>query len=86
MEPLTLERQHPPQQTAEAPRPSVSRRVAVLDRIALRLGLALIVWSRRRDRKRLSREQQRLDHANLVATERREREAERRALLTVPFR
>ena len=33
---------HPP---SEAPRPS--RRVGLVDRLALRLGLALIVWGRR---------------------------------------
>jgi hypothetical protein len=86
MEQLTLV-DHPPQSTVEAPRLSVpTRKVAVLDRIALRLGLALIVWSRRRDSKRPNREQLRANHAHYVATARREREVERSVLLTVPHR
>lgn len=36
---------HPPQPQLESPRPA--RRVGLLDRLALRLGLALLVWARR---------------------------------------
>jgi hypothetical protein len=41
----TLRHRHPPDTVAPAPRPV--RRVGLLDRIALRVGVALVTWSRR---------------------------------------
>lgn len=63
---------HPPQQQPDSPRPV--RRVGLLDRLALRLGLALLVWARRPSRAR-----------KLAATERYVTEAELRALREVRF-
>lgn len=71
---------HPPQPTAHQP-----RRVNLLDRIALRIGLALITWGRRpqaidsRER-RANRIEQQLGRIE------RERAAERRLRLTLPLR
>ena len=38
---------HPPSDQAELAEPRQLRRVGLVDRLALRLGLALIVWGRR---------------------------------------
>ncbi len=73
-------RVHP---SAHPPSPHSARRVGIIDRLALRLGIALVAWSRRprvldvRD-----------DHArrvqNALATERREREMLLRLSLLPP--
>ncbi|MBH0053723.1 MULTISPECIES: hypothetical protein [unclassified Salinibacterium] len=45
---------HPPEpDPVEKPRPAAARRVGVIDRLALHLGVALITWSRRPHRARL---------------------------------
>ncbi len=38
--------QHPPSPAGITPRPAI-RRVGLVDRVALRLGVALVAWSRR---------------------------------------
>lgn len=45
---------HPPQPSPTVPQSA--RRVGYLDRLALRAGIALITWGRRRSRADLSRE------------------------------
>ena len=46
---------HPPEPglAAQQPRPVSPRRVGVIDRLALHLGVALVTWSRRPHRARL---------------------------------
>jgi len=45
---------HPPEPSlVDEPRPTAARRVGVIDRLALHLGVALITWSRRPHRARL---------------------------------
>lgn len=74
---------HPPEQVLHSPRPV--RRVSLLDRLALHLGIALIKWGRRplavesRER-RASRIEQRL------AILERERAAERTMRMILPPR
>ncbi|QAV69860.1 hypothetical protein ESZ53_05075 [Salinibacterium sp. UTAS2018] len=72
---------HPPEPSAAqnphdaAPRQAMPRRVGVVDRLALHLGVALITWSRRPHRSRLlASPQQRAEHQL-----RRERLAQARA-------
>jgi hypothetical protein len=65
--------EHPPQPAASV------RRVGLVDRLALHVGLALITWSRRPDSARPSHDQR---NARVA----REREAERRLRLNVPLR
>jgi hypothetical protein len=87
MNTLTEHRQPPPPTIAPATRPATeTRKVTTLDRIALRIGLALIVWSRRHARHISDREQhsQKADHHQ--AREAREHEARRQAHLTFPVR
>lgn len=73
---------HPPNPLAPPARPA---RVSLLDRLALRLGLALVQWSRRsrvavRHERRATRVEQQL------AADRRERSNERALRLLVPPR
>lgn len=72
--------QHPP-----SPPGPHARRVALLDRLALRLGLALITWSRRRGApESWERRASRVEQALAVAA--RERANERRARQLAPPR
>ena len=77
-------RQHPPQQAQRADE-HVVRRVGLVDRLALHLGVALIAWGRRpsvvasRERRANRVEQQ-------LARLERERHYERSARLTLPVR
>lgn len=76
--------QHPPHADAAPARIlRPVRRVGLLDRAALRLGVLLITWSRRSHR---SREELRSRVEQARATESRERAAQRRLLLTLPPR
>jgi len=81
--PGRTEQQHPPSPTLET-RTHV-RRVGPVDRLALRLGLALVAWSRR-PREFDSRDRQVRRLANARATERRERSQERLQHLLLPPR
>jgi len=89
MSPTLLEAEHSPELTTAHPPHSDSattRRaqpVRLLDRLALRLGLALIVWSRR-TAPRLDREALARRRELLVQLERERRDAERRRLLLAP--
>lgn len=82
--PATLEAQHPPSQptsTQSTPR----TRVPLVDRLALRLGLALITWSRRsRTPESWERRSTRIEQE--LARETRERAAQHLALRTAPPR
>jgi len=72
--------QHPPSRSAEQP-----VRVRLADRIALRLGLALITWSRRsRTPETRERRATRVEHE--LAREARERATLHRALTHSPPR
>ncbi|OYX58828.1 MAG: hypothetical protein B7Y93_01165 [Micrococcales bacterium 32-70-13] len=77
------QQQHPPSPTLETRAPA--RRVGLIDRLALRLGVALVAWSRRPrlldDRDERARRVQAAQ-----AAERRERSMQRDALLTLPPR
>lgn len=77
------QQQHPPSPTATTR--ARARRVGLIDRLALRLGVALVVWSRRQrvlddheDRSRRVRVAQQ--------TEQRERAMQRTAMLMAPPR
>jgi hypothetical protein len=73
---------HPaPRHLAEQQSTTV-RRVNLVDRAALRLGLMLVTWGRRSSG--LSREQLVARHAQLAAREQREQLAERRLRMTTP--
>jgi len=78
-----IDQQHPPSSTTTAPRRE--RRVALIDRLALRLGVALVAWSRRPrvldDRDDRARRVQ-----TARATESRERAMQRTALQLLPPR
>jgi uncharacterized protein YraI len=78
-----LHQQHPPSSTLPAPRRV--QRVALIDRLALRLGVALVAWSRRPrvldDRDERARRVQ-----SARAAERRERDLQRDALQLLPLR
>ena len=77
------QQQHPPSPTLDTRAPA--RRVGLIDRLALRLGVALVAWSRRpRDldsRDRLARRVERE-----ISTEQRERQAQRLMLQLLPPR
>lgn len=75
---------HPPQQHEEHEQRS-TRSVSLPDRIALRLGLALITWSRRTHRPE-SRERRANRIEQHLARLDRERTAERELRLLVPIR
>lgn len=75
---------HPPQRSESTTRFRADAR-SLQDRIALRIGLALISWTRRHDARRgtdAERLQRRRD--NLAAIDHRERDAQRRALMLRP--
>lgn len=78
-----IEQQHPPSSTTTVPQRV--RRVALIDRLALRLGVALVAWSRRPrvldDRDARARRVQ-----TVRATESRERAMQRHALQLLPPR
>lgn len=79
----TLLHPHPPQRSEENER--LVRNVSLPDRIALRLGLALITWSRRTHRPE-SRERRANRIEQHLARLDRERTAERELRLLVPIR
>ena len=73
---------HPPD-TAQVPRQV--RRVGLLDRLALHVGVALVAWSRRpRTVESRERRANRIEHE--LARLARERAAERELRLTLPMR
>ncbi|MDM4763850.1 hypothetical protein QT381_12610 [Galbitalea sp. SE-J8] len=74
---------HPPHDAVHA---AGTRRVGLLDRLALRAGLALITWSRRTVRPAPERERLASQHEQRLARLARERAAERTLHLTVPRR
>lgn len=73
----TLTRARQPPQLHE----HVARRVGPADRLALRIGVALIAWGRRRGLEPFSRERRQLRFEQHLARQARERAAERRRLL-----
>lgn len=75
--------QHPP----SPPRPARvrARRVGLIDRLALRLGVALVAWSRR-PRELDSRESQARQVTHELAAERRTRHEQRQLLTMLPPR
>ncbi len=77
------QQQHPPSPTLDNRAPA--RRVGLIDRLALRLGVALVAWSRRPreldSRDRLSRRVERE-----MSTEQRERQTQRLMLQLLPPR
>jgi len=80
----TLSTTRPGRQQQQPPSPThgnraSARRVSLIDRLALRLGVALVAWSRR-PRELDSRERRALRVDNVRATERREL-AQQRLLL-----
>jgi hypothetical protein len=75
--------QHPPSPTLETRAPA--RNVGLVDRLALRLGVALVAWSRR-PRLLDDRDERARRVRAAQATERRERSMQRSALLTLPPR
>lgn len=80
----TLLQSHPPQHREHESRPA--RRVSLPDRIALRVGLALITWSRRTARPESRERRANLIEQHVARTE-RELEAQRRLLLqSLPVR
>lgn len=60
-----------------------ARPPSAIDRVALHLGMALIIWGRRSYHAGPSREELALRHENLVARQRREDHSLRRHLLIV---
>lgn len=82
---LTTHRhQHPPS-TVTVPVQHVARRVSLLDRVALRVGLALVVWSRR-PLTAPSREERARHVEQQLDTVARERTFERNLLLSTLVR
>ena len=76
--------QHPPSPAGITPRPA-TRRVGLVDRVALRLGVALVAWSRRP--RLLDDRAERERRAQLErSTALRERQWQRDALLLLPPR
>ncbi|MBX9471325.1 hypothetical protein [Microcella sp.] len=77
------QQQHPPSPTITTR--ASARRVGLIDRLALRLGVALVAWSRRPreldSRDQLSRQVQRE-----MSTEQRERQTQRLMLQLLPPR
>lgn len=77
------QQQHPPSPTLETR--ASARRVGLIDRLALRLGVALVAWSRR-PRLLDDRDERARRVRAAQAAERRERSMQRDALLTLPPR
>lgn len=77
------QQQHPPSPTLQHRAPT--RHVRLIDRLALRLGVALVAWSRRP--RLLDDRDERARRVRMAqANERRERSMQRDALLTLPPR
>lgn len=74
--------QHPPISTASL----VVRRVGLVDRLALHLGVALITWSRRPAREHVSRERLANRHEQRLARVARELATERGYRILNPLR
>lgn len=81
--PGLAEQQHPPSPSRDA-RPRSSR-VGLIDRLALRLGVALVAWSRR-PRELDSRDRTARLVERELSTEQRERQMQRTMLLLFPPR
>lgn len=86
----TASRAHEPRQPDQPPHPErpaqrERRRVGLVDRAALHLGVALVAWSRR-PRANDTRERRARRIEQYVARLERERAAERELRLTVPRR
>ena len=77
------QQQHPPSSTLNTRAPA--RRVGLVDRLALRLGVALVAWSRR-PRELDSRDQLARRVQREMSTELRERQAQRLMLQLLPPR
>lgn len=75
--------QHPPSTTLE--NRASARRVGLIDHLALRLGVALVAWSRR-PRVLDDRDERARRVRATQATQRRERAMQRTAMLTLPPR
>lgn len=75
---------HPPQQAVEHPA-NVARRVGLVDRLALHLGIALITWGRRPYAVESRERRARLNEQEFARLE-RERTAERSMRLELPLR
>ena len=77
------QQQHPPSTTLTTRAPA--RRVGLVDRLALRLGVALVAWSRR-PRELDSRDQLARRVQRELSTEQRERQMQRQLQLLLPPR
>lgn len=77
------QQQHPPSPTNTTRAPA--RRVGLIDRLALRLGVALVAWSRR-PRELDSRDQLARHVQREMSTEQRERQTQRLMLQLLPPR
>ncbi len=77
------QQQHPPSSPLENRAPA--RSVGLVDRLALRLGVALVAWSRR-PRELDSRDRRARRVERELSTEQRERQQQRLALLLLPPR
>ncbi|WP_439563553.1 hypothetical protein [Microcella sp.] len=77
------QQQHPPSPTVTNRAPA--RRVGLIDRLALRLGVALVAWSRRQ-RVLDARDERSHRVHSARATELRERQMQRSAMLMLPPR
>jgi hypothetical protein len=75
---------HPPQ-SAETTHHALPR-LTLVDRLALRVGLALVLWSRRHTRHQPTRSQLVLQHREAEQRAERERRAAALATLTLPPR
>jgi hypothetical protein len=76
---------HPPNTDTPSTRTARSERVRLLDRLALRVGVALVQWSRR-SRVAVRHERRAARVTQQLATARRERAHERALRLLVPPR
>jgi hypothetical protein len=81
---LTEAQRRPPVTSAESTALSHSRPPNPLERIALRVGIALIIWSRRQSKANARRNELIRRHQARAARDAREREYRRRLLLTWP--
>jgi hypothetical protein len=77
------QQQHPPSPTLTTRAPA--RSVGLIDRLALRLGVALVAWSRR-PRELDSRDQLARRVQRELSTEQRERQMQRQLQLLLPPR
>jgi hypothetical protein len=86
----TITTAHPSRHHTHPPSPALTtrsraQRVGLIDRLALRLGVALVAWSRR-PRELDSRESRARRVGNALSTERRERHELRQLLVMLPPR